>query len=57
MLMIIVTVSALLKQILKEVQSSNKKLEQEIKEMKDGACSSRLKKFKVNPSPEVRVRL
>jgi hypothetical protein len=28
-------------------------LEQEIKEMKDGACSSRLKK--ISPSPEVRV--
>ena len=58
MLMFIVTVSALLKQILKEVQLSNKKvdeLEQEIKEMKDGACSSRLKKVKVNPSSEVRV--
>ena len=48
----------LLKKILKEVQSSNKKvnqLEQQIKDMQDGDTGPSRRIKKVGPSPEVRV--
>ena len=51
--------AALLKEILKEVQNSNKKvadLEKKLQDLQEAECSGSTKK-KLSPSPEVRVNL
>lgn len=52
--------AALLKEILKEVQNSNKKvadLEKKLQDLQEAECSGSTKKKKLSPSPEVRVSL
>ena len=50
--------AALLKEILKEVKNSNKKvaeLEKKLQDLQEAECSRSTKRKKIAPSPEVRV--